>query len=123
MNSFPVFQYIPFESIIAKSQKGYYNSLAQSDKKGESSAFIHFMLNVLNEALEPHLNQKKITLKAKDRIQIFIQQINTEFTRSDHLKYFKSISSPTASRDLASAVKLKLIEKLGDKRNTKFKKQ
>lgn len=88
-----------------------------------SKAFIHFMLNVLNEALEPYLNQKEITLKAKDRIQILIQQINTEFTRSDYLKYFKSISSPTASRDLASAVKLKLIEKLGDKRNTKYNKE
>ena len=122
MNSFPIFQYIPFESIIAKSQKGYYNSLAQSDKKGESSSFILFMLNVLNEALEPYLNQKEITLKAKDRIQIFLEQVNSEFTRSDYLKYFKSISSPTASRDLASAVKSKLIEKQGDKRNTKYKK-
>ena len=122
MNSFPIFQYIPFESIIAKSQKGYYNSLVQSDKKGESSSFILFMLNVLNEALEPYLNQKEITLKAKDRIQIFLEQVNSEFTRSDYLKYFKSISSPTASRDLASAVKSKLIEKLGDKRNTKYKK-
>lgn len=120
MNSFPIFQYIPFESIIAKYQKGYYKALAQSDKKGESTDFILFMLNVLKESLEPYLNQKEITLKANDRIAIFLDQIKGEFTRSDYLKFFKSISSPTASRDLASAVKSGFIKKTGDKRNTKY---
>ena len=123
MNSFPIFQYIPFESIIAKYQEGYYKALANSDKKGESTDFILFMLNVLNEALDPYINQKEIMLKAEDRIKIFLDQVEGEFTRSDYLKFFKSISSPTASRDLANAVRLDLIKKLGDKRNTKYKKQ
>lgn len=123
MNSFPIFQYIPFESIIAKYQEGYYKALAKSDKKGESTDFILFMLNVLNEALDPYINQKEVMLKAEDRIKIFLDQVEGEFTRSDYLKFFKSISSPTASRDLANAVRLDLIKKLGDKRNTKYKKQ
>lgn len=46
-----------------------------------------------------------------------------EFTRSNYLKYFKTISCSTASRDLANAVKLSLIQKQGNKRNTKYKKQ
>lgn len=122
MHSFPVFQYIPFESIIAKYQKGYYEALAKSDKKGESTEFILFMLNVLKESLEPFLNQKEVTLKTADRISIFLDQVEGVFTRSDYLKFFKSISSPTASRDLANAVKLNLIEKKGDKRNTIYNK-
>lgn len=123
MNSFPIFQHIPFESIIAKYQEGYYNALAISDKKGESTDFILFMLNVLNEALDPYIDQKEITLRAEDRINIYLDQVEGEFTRSDYLKYFKSISGPTASRDLANAVKLNLIKKQGDKRNTKYEKQ
>lgn len=123
MNSFPIFQYIPFESIIAKYQEGYYNALAKSDKNGESTEFILFMLNVLNEALDPYINQKEVTLTAEDRINIFLEDVEGEFTRSDYLKYFKTISGPTASRDLANAVKLSLIKKQGDKRNTKYKKQ
>jgi Fic family protein len=123
MNSFPIFQYIPFETIIAKYQSGYYDALAHSDKKGESTDFILFMLNVINESLEPYLNQKEITLNVDDRIRIFLEQVKGEFTRSDYLKFFKSISSPTASRDLAEAVKQKLIEKTGDKRNTKYNKR
>ena len=122
MNSFPIFQYIPFETIIAKYQSGYYEALARSDKRGESTDFILFMLNVMNESLEPYLNQKEITLKSHDRIQVFLEQVKGEFTRSDYLKFFKSISSPTASRDLAEAVIQGLIQKIGDKRNTSYKK-
>ena len=120
MNSFSIFQHIPFETIITKYQSGYYEALARSDKKRESTDFILFMLSVINESLEPYLNQKEIVLNADDRIRIFLEQVKGEFTRSDYLKFFKSISSPTASRDLASAVKSGFIKKTGDKRNTKY---
>ena len=123
MNSFPIFEFIPFESIIAENQEGYYEALAISDKKGKSTDFILFMLNVLNKSMEPYLNAKEITLEANDRIEIFLNQITSEFSRSDYLKFFKLISSPTASRDLAKAVELNLLEKLGDKRNTKYRKK
>ena len=123
MNSFPIFEFIPFESIIAENQEGYYEALAISDKKGKSTDFILFMLNVLNKSMEPYLEAKEITLDANDRIEIFLNQITSEFSRSDYLKFFKLISSPTASRDLAKAVELNLLEKLGDKRNTKYRKK
>lgn len=123
MNSFPIFQYIPFESIIANNQEGYYEALAKSDKKGESTDFIFFMLNVLNESLDPYLLEKEVTLNKEDRISIFLDQFKGEFTRSDYMTFFKSISSPTASRDLALAVKNGLLLKIGDKRLTKYVKK
>ena len=122
MRSFPVFEFIPFESIIAKHQSGYYQALAASDKKGESTDFIYFMLGVIRESLEPFLKVKEINLKANDRIQIFLDEVNNDFKRSDYLQFFKNISGPTASRDLAKAVKMGLILKVGDKRNTIYKK-
>lgn len=122
MKAFPVFEYIPFESIIAKYQEGYYQALANADKKGESTDFILFMLNIINESLEPFLNSKEVNLKFDDRLDLFLSQVDGEFSRADYLKFFKNISSPTASRDLAKAVKELKIQKIGDKRNTTYKK-
>lgn len=120
MQAFPVFEYIPFESIIAKYQEGYYKALSKADKKGESTDFILFMLNIINESLEPFLNTKEINLKASDRLDLFLSQVKSEFSRADYLKFFKNISSPTASRDLAKAVKEDKISKIGDKRKTVY---
>lgn len=71
MRSFPVFEFIPFESIIARHQSGYYKAMAASDNKGESTDFIYFMLGVIRESLEPFLKAKEVNLTAKNRIQIF----------------------------------------------------
>lgn len=122
MKAFPVFEYIPFESIIAKYQEGYYKALATADKKGESTDFILFMLNIINESLEPFLNSKEVNLKSEDRLDLFLSQVDGDFSRADYLKFFKNISSPTASRDLAKAVKDFKVKKIGDKRNTTYRK-
>ena len=42
-------------------------------------------------------------------------------TRKDYLLIFKAISSATASRDLKYGVEKGLIEKLGDKRLTRYR--
>ena len=122
MNTYPIFEFIPFESIIAKHQEGYYEALAESDKSGHSTPFILFMLHVLKESLDPFINAKEIRLDTGNRLEIFLDSGKTEFTRSDYLKFFKNISAATASRDLAKAVKDGLIEKSGDKRKTSYRK-
>lgn len=48
MNSFPVFQFLPFETLIAKNQEAYYRSLAVSDKEGKSTRFIEYLLQSYN---------------------------------------------------------------------------
>ena len=40
--------------------------------------------------------------------------------RLDYMKIVKTVSAPTASRDLAAAVKKKILVKSGDKRTTKY---
>jgi len=37
MQQYPVFEYLPFETLISKHQEKYYQALATSDKQGEST--------------------------------------------------------------------------------------
>jgi Fic family protein len=37
MKEYPVFEFLPFETLISQTQQDYYNALAQSDKAGKST--------------------------------------------------------------------------------------
>jgi Fic family protein len=116
-----VFEFLPIELIIKQKQKEYYHALSLSDKQGESTPFIEFMLAVINEALEDVLKTQNKTLSSKDRINLFKEQIKTRrFSRQDYLRAFKEISTATASRDLKQAVDLGLIKKEGDKNKSEY---
>jgi Fic family protein len=118
----PVFEFLPIESLVKLRQQEYYNVLGKSDKQGSSTAFIEFMLEIINDALEELLKVQNITLTTNDRIIIFKDIIGIDFfSRQDYLRTFKNISAATASRDLKVAVDDGIIEKQGDKRTTKYK--
>ena len=121
MEQYPVFEFLPFETLISKNQKKYYEALSTSDKKGESTSFIEFMLKVLSESLDELLKERPGPISSAERIRIFLASGAKEFSRKNYMNYFKTISSATASRDLLLAVKDKLIEKFGDKNNTTYK--
>ena len=117
-----VFEYLPIESLVKARQSDYYQSLKKSDSAGNSTQFIEFMLEIIDDSLESLLQVHSITLKDMDRIKIFSDFIKDQsFTRQEYLKYFKNISSSTASRDLKMAVEKKMILKTGDKRTTQYK--
>jgi Fic family protein len=118
----PVFAFLPVESIIKKKQAEYYKSLSLSDKAGNSTSFIEFMLAVLDETLEELLSLQQPSLSASDRIGIFKPIIGkTNFSRQDYLRHFKEISASTASRDLKEAVDKGMVKKQGDKRTTTYR--
>lgn len=120
--SYPVFEYLPLETLIKERQEQYYESLAKSDNAGESTVFIEFMLEIILESLEDLLKIQNVSLSNSDRIKLFKSIIKTDFfTRKDYLKHFREISSATASRDLQFAVEKELIEKFGDKNATRYK--
>jgi len=121
MKNYPVFEFLPFETIIKERQKEYYDVLEKSDKQGKSTLFIEFILQAINESLEELLNLQPTKLNTTDRMTYFLSNLKTDsFSRKDYLKKFKNISTATASRDLNNAVKAKLILKKGDKRNTVY---
>lgn len=117
----PVFEYLPIETLIKKRQTEYYNALGASDNNGNSTIFIEFMLSVINDSLEELLQSQNVSLTSVDRIEIFRQKIgNSQFSRADYIRYFKNISTATASRDLKQAVELQILEKSGEGRMTQY---
>ncbi len=115
MQQYSVFEFLPFETLISKNQKKYYQALSNSDKQGESTIFIEFMLNILSDSLDELLAERSGPISGSDRIRIFLSSGIKEFTRKKYMNYFKTISSATASRDMLFAVKEDLVKKFGDK--------
>lgn len=120
MQQYPVFEYLPFETLISKHQQEYYQALSISDKRGESTYFIVFMLGILRNALDELLKERTGPISSLERIGLFITSGVRSFTRKDYMAYFKTVSSATASRDLQLAVQKKLIKKQGEKNQTSY---
>lgn len=122
MQDYPIFEFLPFETLIANNQEAYYQALAQSDKEGKSTKFIEYMLKIIDNSLTDVLTYSSKRLSDKERITLFLEQNSFEFTRKDYMNFFKEISSATASRDLKNAVDNKIIVKTGDKKTAKYRK-
>jgi Fic family protein len=119
MQKYPVFEYLPVEALIKDNQKKYYAVLSQSDKAGNSTPFITFMLSIILQSLNNLLKTQNTSLTAADRINLFSEIINKkQFSRKDYLQHFKEISVATASRDLKWATENNFLTKTGDKRLT-----
>lgn len=120
MEKYPVFEFLPFETLINKTQNEYYQSLALSDKAGNSTVFIEYMLHVIDQSLGELLNFKNRTLREMDRIEYFLKISSNHFKRKDYMNTFKDISTATASRDLKKAKELNLITKQGKDNQTVY---
>jgi Fic family protein len=121
MEEYPIFDFLPFETLISNTQTLYYKSLALCDKTGKSTVFIEYMLGVIEKSLENLLNYTNRILKDTDRLEHFLSLGKKEFGRKDYMNVFKNISSATASRDLKKGIDLRLIESIGDKNKTRYK--
>ena len=121
MEKYPVFEFLPFETLISNDQDKYYKALAESDKSGQSTKFIEYMLNVIDISLRELLKFNNRTLNEKDRLEYFVSLNKSEFTRKNYMDIFKDISSATASRDLKKGAELNLFEKIGEKNKTIYR--
>lgn len=115
-----VFEYLPLETLIIQTQAEYYKALAISDKVGESTAFIEYMLKLIDDSLIELLDYNNKILTDTERIEYFISLKKGEFSRKDYMNVFKDISSATASRDIKKGVDMMRFEKSGDKSLTKY---
>ncbi|WP_414000379.1 Fic family protein [Flavobacterium sp. W1B] len=120
ISEYPVFEFLPFETLISKTQDEYYKSLALSDKSGKSTHFIEYMLGVIEKSLESLLNYNNRVLKDIDRLEYFLKLGLKEFTRKDYMNVFKDLSSATASRDLKKGIEFKMFESIGNLNKTKY---
>lgn len=119
----PIFEFISAESIIHERQAEYYRVLEKSDKAGDSTAFLEFSLEVILCALKAFKGSQRLPKQTgQDRIGVALEKFgNKLFGRKEYLALFPEISTATASRDLASAVKEKQITMIGEKARTVYK--
>jgi Fic family protein len=120
MNEYPLFEFLPFETLISKNQDEYYKVLSACDKEGKSTKFISYMLQIIDTSLSSLLENSSKKLNETERLQIFVENVKDEFTRKDYIKYFSELSSATASRDLKKGVENQIIVKNGDKKTTTY---
>ena len=118
--SHPIFEFLPFETIIAASQSDYYQALATSDACGQSTTFIEYMLGVLDKSLAKLLNTTNVVLSETERIEYFIFIGMKDFSRKDYQRVFKNLSTATASRDLKKGIGLQLFESIGILNKTRY---
>ncbi len=121
IKQYPVFQYLPFETLISQNQEDYYKVLSECDKLGNSTLFINYMLSVINDALSQLLaNSVSVKMTQANRLEHFCSLDNKTFTRKDYMQVFKQLSSASASRDLKTGLEKGLFTKSGDKRLTLY---
>jgi len=121
MERYPVFQFIPFETLISQTQESYYRAFAKSDRLGASTPFLEYMLSVIEKSLRELLDFANNTMNASERVEYFIAGNRSCFSRKDYMKVFKNISTATASRDLKKGIELKLIKKAGKGNKTGYR--
>lgn len=120
MSEYPIFEFLPFETLISQTQDDYYKSLSLSDRSGKSTYFIEYMLDVIDKSLGTLLKYNNRILKDLDRLEYFLQLGIKEFTRKDYMNIFKDLSSATASRDLKKGIELNRFESVGNLNKTKY---
>ena len=118
-----LFEFTPIETVVRERQSEYYGSLGASDKNGDATPFIEFSLTTIFDALQSlKAVIRPAPLSAGARLQIAFGKFGADlFTRKTYLSIFKSISTATASRDLALGVELRQLEKTGEKAVAKYK--
>ncbi|WP_188466265.1 Fic family protein [Bizionia arctica] len=121
MEKYPIFEFLPFETMISNDQEHYYKALAASDKSGKSTKFIEYMLNVIDVSMNDLMDFNNRTLTEQNRLEYFVSINKKAFSRKDYMNVFKDISSSTASRDLKKGLKLNLFKKLGENNKTTYK--
>ena len=111
MNVSPSFEYLPVETLIHKNQKEYYRALEKSDKNGDSTIFVEFSLEMILLSLREFADQISSNKpKSIDRIGFALEHFGTKkFSRKEYLQLHIGLSTASASRDLAQAVKEKKL--------------
>ncbi|MES2629905.1 MAG: Fic family protein [Bacteroidota bacterium] len=118
VQKYAVFEFLPFETLISETQSHYYKALSLSDKAGNSTPFIEYMLTIIDRSLSNLLSFNNRSFTQSDRIAYFIKSSGKKFSRKDYMKVFKDISTATATRDLRKAEELNLVKRQGELNKT-----
>lgn len=119
----PVFYHLPVEELIKRHQQSYYKALAKSDRQGHATAFIQYMLPLLEASLQKVLQNKGPQKYTRaHRFEILKEHLSKQnFNRKQYLQVVKTISPATASRDLKHWVEEKKLLASGTHNTTLYR--
>ena len=124
----PLFAWLPVESIVHDHQQEYYEAINTSNAQGEGTAFIEFMLSVIEEALLsviPENFEKSMmpTSGKENRWNILEKYLKKEkIIHNSDVQQLLEVSSATANRILVSLVKEGKLERVRDGRYWAYQK-
>ena len=122
-----VFEYIPIESQILKYQDKYYDAIDLSNKRGNSTIFVEFMLDIIDKTLDEMINDlSKSTNNISDELSklLNVMEKDIPYSANDLLKLLNIKTKETLrSSYLNLAIKNNLIKMtIPDKPNSKNQK-
>ena len=123
------FAWLPIESLVQKYQKEYYIAINNSNRDGESSEFILFMLKIIKETLIELIEIQKVTDKStdkvtdknKEKIKLLIEYLGQNNSiNNKEAQNLLDISESAAKRFLNKLVKENILEAVGEYKARKY---
>ena len=123
------FAWLPIESLVQKCQKEYYIAINNSNRDGESTEFILFILKIIKETLIELIEIQKSTDKAtdkatdknKEKIKSLIEYLNQNNSiNNKEAQNLLDISESAAKRFLNKLVKESILEAVGEYKARKY---
>lgn len=72
----PILAYLPVETVIRSQQQTYYQTLEQSDKAGDSTVFIAFMLEALHTAMTEVVTTDQVIVQVTDQVKRLLMMLD-----------------------------------------------
>ncbi|WP_335942507.1 Fic family protein [Fusobacterium polymorphum] len=123
------FAWLPIESLVQKCQKEYYIAINNSNRDGESTEFILFMLKIIKETLielieiqkSTDKSTDKLTDKNKEKIKLLIEYLGQNNSiNNKEAQNLLDISESAAKRFLNKLVKENILEAVGEYKARKY---
>jgi len=123
LESAPLFEIVPMESVIRERQKTYYDVLGRCDRRGDSTEFVELALVALRDALMDTLvDLRPARATSATRLAAARRSLGRKwFRRADYLRLHPSISTATASRDLHAGIDDGALDQRGERRLTEYR--
>ena len=118
----PLFAWLPVETIVKENQKEYYQALQSSDKSGDSSFFIEFMLSNILRAVEELREKQNVGINVGINENEILQLIgkNPKITALE-ISQNLNITSRQVERLISSMKKKNIIVRVGARKSGEWK--
>ena len=120
----PLFAWLPVESMIHDNQKAYYEAINRSNKNGESTVFIEFMLSVIKKALQEAGAHAVYAVRGTDerqaRIMAYLEK--NPYIMNKDVTMLLGVSSATATRILTNLAKSGVLVRVHIGKNWGYRK-